>query len=283
MNIRPESRFDNEANKVQNFRMKRQVLGVIPARWGSTRFPGKMLHPLCGRPLLAWVVDRVRCARRLDGLLVATDDERIAAAAAPWGVEVVMTAPDHPSGTDRVAEAVRGRDAEGVINIQGDEPMIEPELIDRLAETILGPERWDMATAAAPMDDPERVADPAQVKVVCAGDGSALYFSRAPIPYRRDAAESLPPGPVYWRHIGIYAYRRRFLDRLVREPPCMIERMEKLEQLRALHLGARIHVTPTRHPGPGVDTPTDVARAEAALREVGRVNSVKESPCGPIR
>ncbi|MDZ4197995.1 MAG: 3-deoxy-manno-octulosonate cytidylyltransferase, partial [Kiritimatiellia bacterium] len=184
------------------------------------------------------------------------------------GLEVAWTSPDHPSGTDRVAEAMQDREADGVINIQGDEPMIDPELVDRLAETLAGPADWDMVTAAAAMTDPERIADPSVVKVVRAADGAALYFSRAPIPFRRDEADA---PPIYLRHIGIYGYRRDFLARLVSAPPCALERCEKLEQLRALDLGARICVLETTDPGPGVDTPADVARAEAALRSAGRV------------
>ena len=253
----------------------RSVLGVIPARWGSTRFPGKILHPLCGRPLLAWVVDRAREAQRLSSLLVATDDSRIAAAAAELGLEAVMTSPDHPSGTDRVAEAIRGRSAAGVVNIQGDEPLVDPSLINRLADLITGSDGWDMATAATPIQDPRLLANPSVVKVVFAADGTALYFSRAVIPHQRDRQDPLPPEPVYFRHIGLYAYRTEFLTRLVAAPPCATERVEKLEQLRALHLGARICVVTAESQGPGVDTPEDAPAAEAALRAAGRV---KENP-----
>jgi 3-deoxy-manno-octulosonate cytidylyltransferase (CMP-KDO synthetase) len=246
------------------------ILGVIPARWGSTRFPGKILHPLCGRPMLAWVVDRARRARRLDAVLVATEDERIAAVAAACGVEAVMTSPDHPSGTDRVAEAARGRGAEAVVNIQGDEPLVDPALLDRLAEAVTGPAARDMATAAAPIGRADWIARPSVVKVVCSAAGDALYFSRAVIPHVRDAAPGAPlPPHAYLRHIGVYAYRTEFLGRLVAEPPCALERWEGLEQLRALHLGARIRVLVTEDRSLGVDTPGDVAAAEAALRAEG--------------
>lgn len=247
----------------------RSVIGVIPARWGSTRFPGKILYPLCGRPLLAWVAERARAARRLSDLLVATDDPRIEAAASALGLEAVLTSPDHPSGTDRVAEALRGRKADGVVNIQGDEPMVDPQLIDRLADLILEGE-WDMATAATPITVPALIANPSIVKIVTAADGRALYFSRAVIPFRRDPGDPLPEGPVYVRHIGLYAYRADFLGRLVAAPPCAAERIEKLEQLRALHLGGRIRVLMAEAQGPGVDTPEDVPAAEAALRATGR-------------
>ena len=243
------------------------VLGVIPARWGSTRFPGKSLAPVCGKPLIQWVVERARKAKRLTSLLVATDDERIRQAVLPLGIEVAMTRPDHPSGTDRIAEAVAGRKADVVINIQGDEPMIDPGLIDRLAEAMAADPAWDMATAAAPIAAAGDLGNPAVVKVVWAKDGRALYFSRSVIPHLREKGSGGAGGePLYWRHIGIYAYRRVFLDRLVKVPPCPLEEAEKLEQLRALWLGGRIKVLQAKEAGVGVDTPEDVARAEAALR-----------------
>ncbi len=249
--------------------MTARSVGVIPARWGSTRFPGKMLHPLCGRPLLEWVVRRARGARRLDAVLVATDDPRILAAAAGWGVEAVMTSPGHPSGTDRVAEAVRGRDAEVVVNVQGDEPLIDPALIDAVAGALLEDAAWQMATAAVPMPDPEEAARPAAVKVVCDARGRALYFSRAPIPFVREPEEAALAAGSRLRHVGLYGYRRAFLERFVAAGPCPLERIEKLEQLRALHLGAAIRVLTADRAGAGVDTPEDVPRAEAALRAAG--------------
>jgi 3-deoxy-manno-octulosonate cytidylyltransferase (CMP-KDO synthetase) len=219
---------------------------------------------------LYWVIRRARQARRLDALLVATDDRRIAEAARGWGVEAVMTSPDHPSGTDRVAEAIRGRGAAAAVNIQGDEPLIDPALIDRLAESVATPGGPDMATAACGIADPDSLARPSVVKVVMNGAGDALYFSRSVIPHIRDAAPdaAMPPG-VYWRHIGVYAYRAAFLEKLVAEPPCRLEQLEKLEQLRALHLGARIRVLCVDDYGIGVDQPSDVAPAEAALRAAG--------------
>lgn len=243
------------------------ILGVIPARWGSTRFPGKSLAPICGKPLIQWVVERARRAKRLNALLVATDDERIRKAVLPLGVEAVMTRPDHPSGTDRIAEAIRGRKADVVLNIQGDEPMIDPKLIDRLAGVMAEDERWDMATAAAPIRSPEEIGNPAVVKVVWAEDGQALYFSRSVIPHLREKDSGAEgPEPLYWRHIGLYAYRRVFLDKLVATAPCLLEKTEKLEQLRALWLGGRIKVLQTADAGIGVDTPEDVAKAEYRMR-----------------
>jgi len=245
------------------------VLAVIPARWGSTRFPGKSLAMICGKPLLQWVVERARGARTLGGLLVATDDERICRVAEKLGVDVVMTKPDHPSGTDRIAEAVRDRAADVIVNIQGDEPLIDPGLIDSVGGILARDSSWDMSTAAAPIRDEADIGRPSVVKVVFDASSRALYFSRAPIPFMREK-DSLTAGePLYWRHVGIYGYQRSFLERLVQEPPCTLELVEKLEQLRALHLGARIKVIETGDAGLGVDEPGDVERAERALKAAG--------------
>ncbi len=243
-----------------------RVCGVIPARWGSTRLPGKSLVPLCGKPLVQWVYERARRATRLERLLVATDDRRIVEAVEAFGGEAVMTRADHPSGTDRVAEAVAGLALDVVINIQGDEPLIDPALIDRLAATMLERDDLDMATAATPVRHEEEARAASVVKVVTTADGLALYFSRALIPCVRDA-DFRCEGPLHWRHLGVYAYRKAFLGRLVATAPCLLERAEKLEQLRALHLGARMAVLETRDEGIGVDTPEDVAYAEALIRK----------------
>lgn len=222
--------------------------------------------PLCGRPLILRVLDRVRMAERLDEILVATDDARIRDAVEAEGGRVVMTRSDLPSGTDRIAAAAAGRAAHVLINIQGDEPLIDPELINRLAEVMVNEAGWDMATAAVPILDPDEVQRTSVVKVVWDGTGKALYFSRSPIPHVRDR---IPDGLRHWRHVGIYAYRREFLGRFVSAPPSLLERAEQLEQLRALHLGAAIKVIETADVGLGVDTPEDVPRAEAALRRAG--------------
>ena len=245
-----------------------RTLGVIPARWGSTRFPGKSLHPILGKPLICRVVEAVRRARRLDAVMVATDDARIAAAVRDMGAEVVMTSPDHPSGTDRVAEAARAADDDIVVNIQGDEPLIDPGVIDALALRMADDQRWLMATAACPITDEHDLASPGVVKVVLDGEDAALYFSRLPIPFRRDGPPDLASG-LYLRHIGIYAYRGAFLRRFVATPPSPLEATEKLEQLRALHLGARIAVIRTASAGIGVDAPGDVGHLEAELRARG--------------
>ncbi|HNX35525.1 MAG TPA: 3-deoxy-manno-octulosonate cytidylyltransferase [Kiritimatiellia bacterium] len=241
-----------------------RVIGVIPSRWGSTRFPGKSLYPICGKPLVQWVVEAVQRAKTLDEVLVATDDKRIADAVSGFA-KVVMTRPDHPSGTDRVAEAACPADDDIVINIQGDEPLIDPGLVDALATRMENDPGWAMATAACPIRTMRDLEARTVVKVVLAQDGGALYFSRLPIPCRRDGEPDLAAG-LYLRHLGIYAYRGAFLKRLVREPPCTLEKTESLEQLRALYLGGRIAVIRTEDQGVGVDTPADVAAVEEILR-----------------
>lgn len=245
-----------------------RVVGVIPSRWGSTRLPGKSLLPLCGKPLIQWVVERARGARRLDELVVATDDERIRSVVEPLGVPVVMTGADHPSGTDRVAEAVRNRQADVVVNIQGDEPLIDPALVDRLAGELIDDPAWDMATVATPLTDPRDLESRSVTKVVWNRAGQALYFSRAAIPCLRDP-DKIPPGLMRYRHIGLYAYRRKFLEKMVATPPCVMELAEGLEQLRALDLGARIKVITAPYAGLGVDVPEDIPRAEEALKRAG--------------
>jgi len=240
------------------------VIGVIPARWASTRLPGKSLIPICGKPLIQWVVESARRSRRLARLVVATDDERIRDAVEELGAEAVMTRHDHPSGTDRVAEAVAKMPADVIINIQGDEPLMNASLIDLLADRMLADESWDMATAATLIDREEDLNNPSVVKVVSDQDGRALYFSRSPIPHVREKSDA--QDTRHWWHLGIYAYRRSFLERLVATPPCMLEQAERLEQLRALSIGARILVIPTEEKGMGVDTPEDVQYVEQVIR-----------------
>ena len=251
-----------------------RAVGVIPARWASTRLPGKMLLEICGKPLIEWVIERVRSATRLEGVLVATDDERILAVAERAGVRGVMTRADHPSGTDRVAEAVAGVDADVVVNIQGDEPLIDPGLIDRLVGAAFEDTRWDMVTAATRIENEAEMEDSSAVKVVTGAEGQALYFSRSVIPFVRDGSA----GAGHWRHVGVYAYRTDFLKTLVATPPCMLEQAEKLEQLRALYIGAQILVLETSDAGMGVDTPEDVKLVETLLR--GRVGNGAVRPPG---
>ncbi len=246
-----------------------RIVGVIPSRWGSTRFPGKSLAMISGKPMIQWVVERVKQAKNLDAVIVATDDQRIAECVQSLGiadVKVAMTRADHPTGTDRIAEAIQTLKADAVINVQGDEPLIDPALIDELAEVISSND-WDMATAATPIKDASEITDPSVVKAVFNRHGQALYFSRATIPHVRDPDEASISG-IYWRHIGIYAYRRDFLFKLVAEPPCALENLEKLEQLRALDMGCRMKVIKTEDFGIGVDTPEDIVKAEQLLNQL---------------
>jgi len=239
------------------------MIGILPARWGSSRFPGKPLHLIAGKPLIQHVWERCRQCSGLDELFVATDDDRIFAAVQGFGGRAVMTSPDHPTGTDRIAEALRALpEATHIINIQGDEPLIDPALIDELAATMAAEPALDMATAANPIDpaDPA-VADPNVVKVVTTLDGRALYFSRSPLPFFRNPVEGLS----VLRHKGIYAYRRCFLERFVTWPPSPLERAESLEQLRALENGASIKVIATHDTSPGVDTPAQALEIERLL------------------
>jgi len=245
-----------------------RIVGVIPSRWGSTRFPGKSLAMISGKPMIQWVVERVKLAEKLDAVIVATDDQRISECVQALefpDVQVAMTRADHPSGTDRIAEAVQSLEIDAVINIQGDEPLIDPSLIDELADVIATGE-WDMATAATPIEDESQINDPSVVKAVFNRHGQALYFSRATIPHIRES-DGVPMVGIYWRHIGIYAYQRDYLLKLVAEPPCALENLEKLEQLRALDMGCRMKVIKTQDFGIGVDTPEDVAKAEQLLKQ----------------
>lgn len=239
------------------------ILGVIPSRWGSTRFPGKPLHIIAGKPLVQHVWDRCQSCTDLDAVIVATDDERIAAAVRAFGGKAVLTSPDHPTGTDRIAEALAAEPrATHVVNIQGDEPLIDPSLIDQLARSISQPGGPDMATAANPLAPANpNVADPNVVKVVTSLNGRALYFSRSPLPYFRNRVENLP----VFRHKGIYAYTRSFIECFVSWQPTPLERAESLEQLRALENGASILVLPTEDTSPGVDTPAQAREIELLL------------------
>jgi len=226
------------------------------------------LTPICGKPLILWVIQQCLKAKRLDGILVATDDRRIADVVKGTGVEAVMTKPDHPSGTDRIAEAICKTQATVAINIQGDEPLIDPRLIDRLAGEMLSSQQWDMATAASPIADKKELTSTSVVKVVWDKTGRALYFSRSKIPFLRD--DDMDPIGLYWRHVGIYAYRVTFLEKLVTTPRCELEKAEKLEQLRALYIGGKILVLKTAKAGIGVDTPADVKYVERELRKTMR-------------
>jgi len=239
------------------------ILGVLPARWGSTRFPGKPLHQIAGKPLIQHVWERCKDCKRLDEIIVATDDERIRDVVIAFGGKVAMTSPDHPTGTDRIAQAAETvPQATHIINIQGDEPLIDPALIDELAATMAANPSLDMATAANPLDPSDvAVQDPNVVKVAIALDGRALYFSRSPLPFFRNSTSGLP----VLRHKGIYAYKRKFLETFVTWPPSPLEIAESLEQLRALENGASIKVLITTDTSPGVDTPDQAREIERIL------------------
>ena len=240
---------------------------VIPARYGSTRLPGKPLLRETGKYLVQHVYERACQAAGVDVVVVATDDPRIASAVRGFGGRVEMTRRDHPSGTDRVAEVARRLDADCVVNLQGDEPLIEPASVETLIR-VLGDSDADMATLAAPIQSAEQWRNPNCVKVVCGADGRALYFSRSPIPFVRDGQPDFGARPpCFLQHLGIYAYRRRFLFTLADLPPHPLEQLEKLEQLRVLAHGRRIQVGVVGQSTPGVDTYDDYRRFVADWRQ----------------
>ena len=240
----------------------KHIVGILPARWGSTRFPGKPLHRLAGKTLIQHVWERCQECTRLDRVVIATDDDRIRDEAISFGAEVVMTAAHHPTGTDRIAEAAAAiPQATHVINIQGDEPLIEPALIDELAQAMIADDALPMVTAANPIEDEAAYHDPNVVKVVLDLSGHALYFSRSPLPYRR----TQPAGLTLYRHKGIYGYRRDFLEAFITWPPSPLEQAESLEQLRALENGARIKVIITTDDSIGLDTPEQAPLIESLL------------------
>ncbi len=249
------------------FFRKMEIVGVIPARFASTRLPGKPLLSDTGRPLIAHVVEAARRARSLERILVATDDPRIAQAVRDHGGEAVMTRADHPTGTDRVAEVATAlTNARIIVNLQGDEPEIQGATIDRLVELLASDPEAPMATLAAPITDPAIHRDPSCVKVVFDARGRALYFSRAPIPFQRDPGGREPGATLGWLHLGIYAYRRDFLLSLARLPQSPLESAEKLEQLRVLEAGFPIALAVVDEPSIGVDTPLDYDRFVARYR-----------------
>ena len=244
-----------------------KAVGIIPARWSSTRFPGKPLHLIGNKPLLRHVWECCRRAKKLDAVIIATDDVRIAKAAFDWGAEVAMTSPKHQSGTDRIAEVVRKtRRFDFIINIQGDEPLTEPALLDRFVDTLRSNRKIDIVTAAHPFTNAAQASSPHQVKVIVDVQSNALYFSRYAIPFPRNRAIPI----TYLRHQGIYGFRRRALLDFVRWKPTPLERAESLEQLRALENGVKVHVLVTKHGSPGVDTPADAKALEQKLARAKR-------------
>jgi 3-deoxy-manno-octulosonate cytidylyltransferase (CMP-KDO synthetase) len=256
-----------------------KAVGIIPARWNSTRFPGKPLYPIAGKPLLKHVWERCLRAKSLDLVVVATDDMRIASAAFDWGAEVALTSPKHLSGTNRVAEVARKtKQFAYVINVQGDEPLIAPRLIDKLVEQLQSDRKVGVVTAAHPFENPADAFSPHQVKVVLDLHGNALYFSRAPIPAPQDDLFSAVMSrqqlrsrrSLFLRHQGIYGFRRETLLQFVRWKPSPLERTESLEQLRALENGVKVHVLVTATGSPGIDTPEDAIALEQKLARAKR-------------
>ena len=249
-----------------------RIIAVIPARWASTRFPGKSLALLCGRPMIEYVYRRASRSALVDSVCVATDDERIAYAVRGFGGNVKMTRGDHASGTDRVAEVASGEDADVVVNIQGDEPLIHPDDIDAGIRPLVDESGLGMSTLAVAFDSPEEFLDPNAVKVTRSENGNALYFSRAPIPYSRDVLsgegkayekilenwEDISPKPL--KHLGFYAYKKESLLRFAGLRPSPLEKLERLEQLRALEDGLAIRVVEINRDAVGVDLPEDRER-----------------------
>jgi 3-deoxy-manno-octulosonate cytidylyltransferase (CMP-KDO synthetase) len=240
---------------------------VIPARHASSRLPGKPLLRQTGKYLIQHVYERACQARSASSVIVATDDPRIVAAVEAFGGRVVLTRRDHPSGTDRVAEVARQVEGDLIVNLQGDEPLIEPTALDLLIGLLENDPAADMATLACPIHSAEQWHNPNCVKVVRDESGTALYFSRSPIPFVRDGQPDFTVRPArFLQHIGLYGYRRSFLLRYAQTPPAELERLEKLEQLRALSLGCRIPVGLVAQPTLGVDTYDDYQRFVSAYR-----------------
>ena len=245
-----------------------RVAGIIPVRWSSTRFPGKPLHIIAGKSLLHRVWERCKRAKNLDSVIVATDDMRIAEAAFHWGAEVALTSTTHCSGTDRIAEVARNaKQFALIINIQGDEPLIHPRLIDKLVEKLRANGAIQIVTAAHRFEHREDALSPHQVKVVVDLAGNALYFSRAPIPFQGKGRS------LALRHQGIYGFRRNALLQFVKWKPTPLERTESLEQLRALENGVKVHVLITAKGSPGIDTLADAEALEQKLARAERRRS----------
>jgi len=243
------------------------VVAVIPARYTATRLPGKPLADLAGRPMIEHVYRRAASARRVDAVVVATDDERIAAAVKKFGGFAMMTRSTHRTGTDRIAEVAVNLPCEIVLNVQGDEPLIEPETLDAVIAPLVADPMLEMSTACVAIGDRADYDNPNVVKVVKDQRGHALYFSRSPIPHFRDAGSGTPH-PGAFKHLGLYGYRRNFLLKFATLPQTPLERSESLEQLRALEHGYRIHTVETNYDSIGVDTPEDLERVRRQLLAV---------------
>jgi 3-deoxy-manno-octulosonate cytidylyltransferase (CMP-KDO synthetase) len=242
------------------------AVAIIPARYHSTRLPGKALADIGGHPMIELVYRRAAAARSVSSVIVATDDERIFRAVEAFGGAARMTSTSHVSGTDRLAEVAAGLECDVVVNVQGDEPLIEPEMIDEAVAPFAADPALMMSTLRRRIDDPAELRNPNVTKVVVDRDDYALYFSRAPIPFVRDGSPAAPA----WRHVGLYAYRRDCLLRLATLPPTALERSEALEQLRALEYGIRIKALETAFDSIGVDTPDDLDRVRRLVTAVVR-------------
>ena len=240
------------------------VIGVIPARYSSSRFEGKVLADIGGKPMVQHVWERAKQAKILDDLIIACDDERIASSAEAFGAKVVMTSRDHSCGTDRIIEVVNPIDVKVVVNIQADEPLIHPIMIETLARALLDDSKVCMATLSKKIENDTEISDPHVVKVVVDKDNFALYFSRAPIPCYAHNTEVAQKS--YYKHIGLYSYTKDFLFVYKNLPVSNLERIERLEQLRVLEEGFRIKVIPTKYETIGVDTPADLERLKEHLR-----------------
>lgn len=237
-----------------------KVIIVIPARYGSTRFPGKPLADLQGRPIIQWVYEACKKAD-CGEVIIATEDERITSAAASFGAKAVMTSADCQSGTDRIYQATKGLGASYVINVQGDEPFVQPETIKAVVELVKNDDKTDISTACMPVTDADIINNPNHVKAVLAKDMRALYFSRSPIPYKREKTPESEKAP-YYLHCGIYGYKIKALEQFVKLPVSPLENLEKLEQLRALEAGMTIKSALINKAGPAIDTPADLERAK---------------------
>lgn len=240
------------------------VIGVIPARYASTRLSVKLLQDLCGKPLLRWTWESAAGAHLLDKLIIACDHPEIEEAAKSFGAEVVLTSSQHKSGTDRIAEAIRDIEAKIVINIQADEPLIHPSVIDSLAQEMLSDSNLKMATVRKRIEDPGEINDPNTVKVICDKLDFAIYFSRWPLPYYWNQENR-----IYYKHLGIYAYSKDFLYTFKNLPFSELENAERLEQLRALESGYKLKVIETHFDSWGIDTFDDLRKVEKILTEKG--------------
>lgn len=240
-----------------------KIICVIPARYGSTRFEGKPLVEICNKTMIQRVYDQVKKAKMIDDVYIATDDHRIKDRAELFGAKVIMTSKDHACGTDRITEAIKSIFSDIIVNVQGDEPLIDPQVLDALAQTLIDDSTIEMATLITVIKDKNELNDPNVVKVVKDRDNFALYFSRSLIPYSRDGTQT-----NVFKQIGVYAYRRDFLLRYSEMEPTLYENIEKLEQLRALERGHKIKVVETTYDSVSVDVPEDVEKVERILNEM---------------